>query len=204
MGLVNDNPIRLTAFYGVPVAHHITLTLAIDTFADVAFVSEDFEDVALRPEVFFVDARPTVTGTSRSPFVQHRGWNAFTVQHGGYFRWSYSVNRQCENLPDNIRRFLINKETVFIFRVFHITIRSKGAEEQAFFCSHTLGVFDLTRKLSAVEVINQRFERGIKAVNVLWSGTVETVVDGDETDTEERKHTADVVADHEIITPETG
>ena len=204
MGLVNNDPIDLTTFYRVPVAHHITLTLAIDAFANVAFVSEDFEDIALCPEVFFVDARPTVTGTSRSPFVQHRCWNTLTVEHGGDFRRSYSVNRQCEDLPNNFCRFLINNKAVFIFGVFHITIRSKGAEKQAFFCSHTLCIFDLSRKLSAVEVIDQRFERGIKAVDVLRSGTVETVVDGNETDTKKRKYTADVVADHEIITPETG
>ena len=204
MGLISDNPIDLAAFYGVPVAHHITLTLTIDAFSDVAFITKDFENHGLRPEVFLVDARPTVTGTSRRPFVQHRCWYALTVEHSGDFRGFHSVNCQCENPSNNICRLFVNKEVVFIFGVFHITIRSKGAEKQAFFSSHTLGVFDLTGKLTAVEIINQRFERGIKAVDVLRSGTVETVVDGDETDTEERKYTADVVADHEIITSETG
>ena len=87
---------------------------------------------------------------------------------------------------------------------FHIPIRSERTEEQSFLGSHTLCIFDLAGKLTAVEVINQRFERGIKAVDVLRSGAVKAVVDSDEANVQERKHTADVVADHEIITPETG
>lgn len=72
---------------------HITLTLAIDTFTDIAFITEDFEDVALRPEIFLVDAWPTVTGASRSPFVQHRRGNPLTIEHSRNLRGFYSVCR---------------------------------------------------------------------------------------------------------------
>ena len=150
-----------------------------------------------------MDARPTVTGTSRRPFVQHRSRNAVTIKHGCYFRGSYSVNRQREYLSDNIRRSVINNKAVLVFRIFHIAIRCKGAEKQAFFCPHPLGVFDFSGKLPAVQVIDQRFERGIKAVNVLRSGTVKTVVDGNKPDAEKWKYTADVIANHEVITTKT-
>src|SRR5699024_8322597 len=143
MGFVHDNPIGFAPLYRMPVAYHVTLTLAVDAFTDIAFITEDFTDVTHRPEIFLMDARPPVTGAARRPFIQHWCEDAITIECGGNLRRSYPVNRPCENLPNDRRRFFINDEAVFILRVFHITIRGKGTEEQPFLRPHTLGVFDL-------------------------------------------------------------
>ena len=150
MGVIHHNPIVLAVLDGMPASDAIPFPLAVDAFSNVAFITKNFADVSICPVVLLVDAGPAVPGTTRSPLIQHGGRGAGTVElcrnHGGL----YALRCQAEYHPYHIRRFLIHEEAVFILRGLHISIGSKGAEEQPLFRPHPLGVLDLGRQLTAV------------------------------------------------------
>ena len=91
----------------------------------------------------------------------------------------------------------------FVLRVFDIPIGRIGAEKRPSLRSGFLGALDLAGKIAAVQVIDQRPEGCIKAVYILRIDAVKSVVDGDKAHSEERKDAGDIVADRDVITPET-
>ena len=109
---------------------------------------------------------------------------------------------QTEYFTDNLCGRLVHDKGLLVVRLSLVAVGNRTAAPHSVFHSGLEYRLDFVAGVLCVPLVHDVQKR--REVIVLRGGAVHIVVDSDEANVQERKHTADVVADHEIITPETG
>ena len=204
MPVGNNDPVIAGDFDCVGAAHNIPASFSEHRLTNIPLVPQELCDQIARPEVIFPDAAPRRSCAAGFNLVVLWRAYALTVQSRRDLPCLCTVCCHLEDAPYHIGGFGIYQKMIFVLRVFDIPVRRIGAEKSPALGSGLFCAFDPAGEVTAVQVVDQRPKRSIKAVDIQRIAAVKAVVDGNEAHTQEREHAGDVVSHGEVITAKAG
>ena len=154
-----------------------TLSLLHDTEIDL--ILQNAPHGRGRPPGFIVDTIAGLILHAPAPLVLHRRGDAQGVEFIGDGLAAHAGDPPGKNLPHHVGGLGIHHQSVFIFRIFGITVGGEGADELSVAPLDVKMAAYLDGRVPAVGVVDQIFEGQDQAAGGVQIGGIITVVDGD-------------------------